>query len=114
MGNRGKCQKCHRQVNGNYCMNCGKKINLRKLEQGQKDPWDAALWNLAIFGAGFIYLGEWGKAIAAMLIFFLVGILTSALFGIWSGVHIIVIIAAYLVVVAACFEEAKRMNEGIS
>lgn len=107
------CPKCGVKVSGNntnYCQNCETKRKKEREPEELRDPLTAAGWNLVIFGAGFAYLGQWGKAFASILCFLLVTILVGTILG--SAANIISILIMYLLIMIACAKEAERINEG--
>ncbi|MFH0798151.1 MAG: zinc ribbon domain-containing protein [Candidatus Woesearchaeota archaeon] len=96
------CPKCREKndEDSDYCEKCGAKLKRGNPKQELKSPIAACLLNLLIAGAGFAYLGKWGKAIGFFLL-----VIFSAIFFSFLGGLVMMIITMIL-----CYIDAKKMN----
>lgn len=105
-----KCLKCgkNNDADSDFCESCGaslKQVNTKQElksnpKQQTKSPIVACLLNLLIAGAGFAYLGKWGKA----ALFFFMVVLSGAFFTIAGG------LAMMAITMILCYSDAKKMN----
>lgn len=97
-----KCPKCGKEndADSDYCEKCGASLKQSNPQQKPKSPLTACLLNLLIAGAGFVYLGKWGKAIS----FFLLVIFGAIFFSFLGGLVMMII------TMIICYNDAKKMN----
>lgn len=109
------CSGCGKSLakDENFCSKCGTKRIIDKPQNlsetkakngviGPKNPWTACFFNLLILGAGFWYLGKWGKG----FLFLLFGVLAYAIAG---NVGMII---AYIGAMTISYQDAKKYNLG--
>lgn len=97
-----KCPKCGKEndADSDYCEKCGTKLKRGNPQQKPKSPLVACLLNLLIAGAGFAYLGKWGKAAG----FFCLVIFGAIFFSFLGGLVMMII------TMALCYIDAKKMD----
>ena len=109
------CKKCGAKNTDDsvFCGDCGEPLAGKPAESSpkkdaqknpkHKSPAAAVLLNLLLAGAGFIYLGEWGKAV---LFFFLV-LVSAAIFKIPGWIFMMAL------TMIACYNDAKKINSDL-
>jgi uncharacterized membrane protein YvbJ len=96
-----------------YCQECGKEVNKdvktsvspNNTKTEQKSPLGAAVLNLIIAGAGFVYIHEYAKAVLSFIIVLVAGMISSVL-----GFSVLFGIIALIFVMAWCYDETKKYN----
>ena len=74
----------------------------------EKSPAGAAVLNLIIAGAGFIYIQEYAKAVLSFIIVFIAGIISFVL-----GLSFLLSVLALIFVMAWSYDETKKFNKNL-
>ncbi len=83
-------------------------INTIKKPLTEKSPLGAAVLNLLIAGIGFVYIGEYSKAILSFIIVFMAGFISGLL-----GFSILLGIFALIFVMAWSYNETTKYNKNL-